>query len=226
MEALKNKPAKVTAAGGKAGPIRVSVVEDNARVRESLASLINGAPGFRCVSTHASGEDALAQIPAFHPHVVLMDIHLPRMSGIECVRQLKTAQPTLLLMMLTAYEDDELIFQALAAGATGYLLKQTSPAEIVAAIGELHGGGAPMSSNIARKIIQSFHQAEARQTPALAKREREILHLLSQGFLYKEIADQLGIKYHTVASCISTIYEKLHVNSRTEAVARYLDKRS
>ncbi len=205
-------------------PIKVSIVEDNDRVRESLTSLIDGARGFRCVGAHRSAEAALKLIPDEKPDVVLMDIHLPRLSGIDCVRKLKALGPNLLVLMLTAYEDDDLIFQALKAGANGYLIKQTSPSEILAAVKEVHEGGAPMSSNIARKVIQSFHQTVATDSPtdSLSPREREILDLLAKGYSNKEIADTLSIAYLTVHTHVRNIYGKLQVRSRTEAVAKYL----
>ena len=205
-------------------PIKVSIVEDNDRVRESLTSLIDGARGFRCVGAHRSAEAALRLVPEEKPNVVLMDIHLPRLSGVDCVRKLKAIEPDLLVLMLTAYEDDDLIFQALKAGANGYLVKQTSPSEILAAIQEVHEGGAPMSSNIARKVIQSFHQTASSEstTETLSPREREILELLAKGYMNKEIADTLSIAFQTVHTHVRNIYGKLHVRSRTEAVAKYL----
>jgi DNA-binding NarL/FixJ family response regulator len=153
-----------------------------------------------------------------------MDIHLPRLSGIDCVRKLKMTDLDLLVIMLTAYEDDDLIFQALKAGANGYLVKQTPPAEILAAVQEVHAGGAPMSSNIARKVILSFHPAEPGESPAetLSPREREILDLLAKGYMNKEIADLLTISFQTVHTHVRKIYSKLHVRSRTQAVAKYL----
>jgi len=203
--------------------IKVSIVEDNDRVRESLTSLINGARGLRCVGAHRSAEAALKLVPEEKPDVVLMDIHLPRLCGIDCVRKLKAIEPHLLVLMLTAYEDDDLIFQALKAGANGYLVKQTPPSEILAAIEEVHEGGAPMSSNIARKVIQSFHSAGPNEpTETLSPREREILDLLARGYTNKEIADLLSIAFQTVHTHVRNIYGKLHVRSRTEAVAKYL----
>ncbi|PYM15377.1 MAG: DNA-binding response regulator [Verrucomicrobia bacterium] len=205
-------------------PVKVSLVEDNDRVRESLASLIDGARGFRCVGAHRSAEAALKLVPEEEPDVLLMDIHLPRLSGIDCVRKLKAIEPDLLVIMLTAYADDDLIFQALKAGANGYLVKQTPPSEILAAIQEVHEGGAPMSSNIARKVIQSFYQAQPGEasTETLSPREREILDLLARGYMNKEIADALSIAFQTVHTHVRNIYSKLHVRSRTEAVAKYL----
>lgn len=203
--------------------IAVSIVEDDAQVRASLAKLVDGAPGFRCVSRHGSAEEALKELPRLAPEVVLMDINLPGLNGVECVRQLKPLLPAVQIIMLTVYQNTEHIFNALAAGATGYLLKQTPPAELLAAIKEVHGGGSPMSSHIARKIVQSF-QAPAGETAAqgLSPREAEVLGLLAKGFLYKEIADQTRISYATVHTHIRHIYEKLHVRSRTEAVAKHL----
>jgi DNA-binding NarL/FixJ family response regulator len=208
-------------------PIKVSIVEDNDRVRESLTSLIDGARGFRCVGAHRSAEAALRLVPEEKPNVVLMDIHLPRLSGVDCVRKLKATEPDLLVLMLTAYEDDDLIFQALKAGANGYLVKQTPPSEILAAIREVHEGGAPMSSNIARKVIQSFHQTGPSESPteSLSPRELEILDLLAKGYMNKEIADILSIAFQTVHTHVRNIYSKLHVRSRTEAVAKYLRPR-
>lgn len=210
--------------GNVAMPVKVSIVEDNDRVRESLTSLINGARGLRCVGAHRSAEAALKLIPEEKPDVVLMDIHLPRLSGIECVRKLKSVEPDSVVLMLTAYEDDDLIFQALKAGASGYLVKQTPPAELLAAIKEVYEGGAPMSSNIARRVIQSFHQTGPNVDPTetLSPREREILDLLAKGYMNKEIADSLSIAFQTVHTHVRSIYSKLHVRSRTEAIAIYL----
>jgi len=205
--------------------IAVSIVEDNPQVRSSLAKLIDGAPGFRCVSRHGSAEDALVEIPKVKPEVVLMDINLPGINGVECVRRLKPQLPGAQMIMLTVYQNTEHIFNALAAGATGYMLKQTPPAELLAAIKEVHAGGSPMSSHIARKIVQSFQQpvaAPSAEVENLSPREAEVLGLLAKGFLYKEIADQMKVSYATVHTHIRHIYEKLHVRSRTEAVAKHL----
>lgn len=204
--------------------ISVSIVEDVAEVRASLAKLINGSPGYRCVSHHASGEAALHEIPKVAPNVVLMDINLPGISGIECVRQLKLLLPSVQVIMLTVYQNTENIFNALAAGATGYLLKQTPPAELLAAVKNVHDGGSPMSSHIARKIVQSFQQTVSASSKAqnLSPREAQVLDLLSKGYLYKEIADMMQVTYATVHTHIRHIYEKLHVRSRTEAVAKHL----
>jgi DNA-binding NarL/FixJ family response regulator len=204
--------------------ISVSIVEDNAQVRGSLAKLIDGAPGFRCVSRHGSAEEALKELPKILPEVVLMDINLPGMNGVECVRRLKPQLPGTQLIMLTVYQNTEHIFNALAAGATGYMLKQTPPAELLAAIKEVQGGGSPMSSHIARKIVQSFQQTAVASAEAqsLSPREAEVLDLLAKGFLYKEIAEQMKVSYATVHTHIRHVYEKLHVRSRTEAVAKHL----
>jgi DNA-binding NarL/FixJ family response regulator len=204
--------------------IRVSIVEDDARVRASFARLVDQAPGFSCVSQHSSAEDALDALPSSRPHVVLMDINLPGMSGVECIHALKTLLPDAQIVMLTVYEDADLIFGALSAGATGYLLKRTPPEELLRGIRDVHRGGSPMTSHIARKVVQSL-----RQTPrlgsgedALSPREREVLDYLSRGYLYKEIAAELQLSYDTVHTYVRRIYEKLQVHSRTEAVAKHL----
>lgn len=204
--------------------ITVSIVEDDPHVRSSLAKLVDGAPGFRCVSRHGSAENALEEIPGIKPAVTLMDINLPGINGVECVRRLKPQLPQMQIIMLTVYQNTEHIFKALAAGATGYMLKQTPPAELLAAIKEVHGGGSPMSSHIARKIVQSFQQPAppSAEAQSLSPREAEVLDLLAKGFLYKEIADQMKVSYATVHTHIRHIYEKLHVRSRTEAVAKHL----
>jgi DNA-binding NarL/FixJ family response regulator len=210
--------------------IRVSVVEDDDRVRASLARLVDGAGAVQCVSQHASAEAALEELPAVAPDVVLMDINLPGMSGVECVRRLKTVMPDVQVVMLTVYEDTDLIFAALAAGATGYLLKRTPPDELLGGIRDVHRGGSPMTSHIARKVVRSFQDAERAQADAdadanaLSPREREVLDHLAQGYLYKEIAARLAISYDTVHTYVRRIYEKLQVHSRTEAVAKHLTR--
>ena len=208
--------------------IAVSIVEDNSQVRSSLAKLIDGSPGYRCLSKHGSAEEALKEIPALHPQVVLMDINLPGINGVECARQLKPQMPGTQIIMLTVYQNTEHIFNALAAGATGYMLKQTPPAELLAAIKDVHAGGSPMSSHIARKIVQSFQPTPAASAEAasLSPREAEVLGLLAKGFLYKEIAEQMKVTYATVHTHIRHIYEKLHVRSRTEAVAKHLGQKN
>ena len=204
--------------------VSVSIVEDDARVRGSLVKLIDGAPGFRCLSSHSSAEDALKEIPQLLPQVVLMDINLPGANGVECVRQLKPQLPGTQVIMLTVYQNTEHIFNALAAGATGYMLKQTPPAELLAAIKEVNAGGSPMSGHIARKIVQSFQRTTpvSAEAQSLSPREAEVLNLLAKGFLYKEIAEAMKVSYATVHTHIRHIYEKLHVRSRTEAVAKHL----
>jgi DNA-binding NarL/FixJ family response regulator len=204
--------------------ISVSIVEDDPGVRGTLAKLINSSPGYRCVSQHASAENALEEIPKLKPNVALMDINLPGLSGVECVRRLKPLLPATQVIMLTVYQNTENIFNALTAGATGYLLKQTPSEELLEAIRDVNAGGSPMSSHIARKIVQSFqHPAPATpETETLSQREAEVLALLARGFLYKEIAEKMGVTYATVHTHIRHIYEKLHVRSRTEAVAMHL----
>jgi len=205
-------------------PITVSIVEDNEQLRNTLARVLNRSEGFKCLSHYGNAESALKELPNVKPEVVLMDINLPGMNGVECVRQLKQALPTLQVMMLTVYEDTENIFSALAAGATGYLLKRTKSAELLEAIREVHRGGSPMTTHIARKVTQSFLKTgpSGQPTENLSQREQEVLDCLSQGFLYKEIAEKLGISYETVHTYIRRIYEKLQVRTRTEAVAKFL----
>jgi DNA-binding NarL/FixJ family response regulator len=207
-------------------PITVSIVEDNDQLRNTLVRVINRAEGFKCVSDYGSAEAALEGLPSVKPEVVLMDINLPGMNGVECVRQLKQRAVPTLVVMLTVYEDTENIFNALAAGASGYLLKRTKAAELIAAIREVHTGGSPMTTHIARKVIQSFQRSGPSSSPAenLSQREQEVLECLSQGFLYKEIAEKLGISYETVHTYIRRIYEKLQVRTRTEAVAKFLKR--
>ena len=213
------------AAAGQRETIRVSIVEDDARVRASMARLIDGADRFVCVSQHESGERAIAELPGVRPDVVLMDINLPGMSGVECVRRLRALVPAVQVVMLTVYEDTDLIFAALAAGATGYLLKRTPPDELLGGIWDVHRGGSPMTGHIARKVVQSFREADrAGDEDALSPREREVLDHLAQGYLYKEIAARLAISYDTVHTYVRRIYEKLQVHSRTEALAKHLSR--
>jgi RNA polymerase sigma factor (sigma-70 family) len=205
-------------------PITVSIVEDSDKLRETLVRVINRADGFRCVSHYANAEDALKDLPEAKPDVVLMDINLPGMNGVECVRQLKKIAPEIQVMMLTVYEDTENIFDALAAGASGYMLKRTAGKELLEAIEEVKRGGSPMTTHIARKVVQSFQRSAAAeaQTESLSEREQQVLDLLSRGLIYKEIAEKLGISYETVHTYIRRIYEKLQVRTRTEAVAKFL----
>jgi DNA-binding NarL/FixJ family response regulator len=205
-------------------PINVSIVEDNDQLRNTLTRVLNRAEGFECLSSYPNAEAALEDLPEKKPDVVLMDINLPGMNGVECARKLKQAVPQIQIMMLTVYEDTENIFNALAAGASGYLLKRTATAELLESIREVHRGGSPMTAHIARKVVQSFQRPVAtnEQTEDLSPREREVLDYLSQGFLYKEIAEKLGISYETVHTYVRRIYEKLQVRTRTEAVAKFL----
>jgi DNA-binding NarL/FixJ family response regulator len=204
--------------------ITVSIVEDNDQLRGTLARVISRAPGFQCLAEYANAEAALAAIPKERPNVVLMDINLPVMNGVECARRLKQLAPEVQVVMLTAYEDTENIFNSLAAGASGYLLKRTTSADLLTAIRDVHKGGSPMTTHIARKVVQSFQKAgdSTQQTENLSPREQEVLDCLSHGFLYKEIAEKLGISYETVHTYIRRIYEKLQVRTRTEAVAKFL----
>jgi RNA polymerase sigma factor (sigma-70 family) len=199
-------------------------VEDNEQLRGTLARVISRAAGFKCLSQYADAEAALAGLPKEPPDVVLMDINLPGMNGVECVRKLKQLVPQAHIVMLTAYEDTENIFNSLAAGAAGYLLKRTKSAELLEAIHDVVKGGSPMTAHIARKVVQSFQKsgASAKATENLSPREQEVLDCLAQGFLYKEIAEKLGISYETVHTYIRRIYEKLQVRTRTEAVAMFL----
>ncbi len=204
--------------------ITVSIVEDQDPLRTTLARVLARAEGFACVSHYGNAEDALKGLPNVRPNVVLMDINLPGINGVECVRQLKQLLPQTQVMMLTVYEDTENIFNALAAGASGYMLKRTPRAELLEAIREVHRGGSPMTTHIARKVVQSFQKAAPSNeaTENLSPREQEVLDLLSQGLIYKEISDKLGISYETVHTYIRRIYEKLQVRTRTEAVAKFL----
>jgi len=206
--------------------IRVAIVEDDRSVRENLAVLVNAAPGFSCVGSCASAETALAELPALRPEVVLMDIHLPGRSGIECVARLKPLIPQAQIIMLTVEENSARVFESLQAGATGYLVKHVAPEVILEAIAEVHRGGAPMSSHIARMVVATFRlpPASAAADLALSPREEEILRLLAKGYRSKEIADQLGVGVGTVNTHVRHIYEKLHVRSRAEAVARLVGR--
>jgi DNA-binding NarL/FixJ family response regulator len=215
-------------------PITISIVEDNDKLRATLAKVIGRAEGFRFVSDYPSAEDALADLPKVKPEVVLMDINLPGLNGVECVRKLKVLLPQTQAIMLTVYEDTENIFNALAAGASGYLLKRTPTKELIEAIREVHRGGSPMTTNIARLVVQSFQKTAAPAPAAsgptggdiseLSEREQQVLDLLAQGLIYKEIADKLNIGYETVHTYIRRIYEKLQVRTRTEAVAKFLQR--
>ncbi len=206
--------------------ITFCVVEDQPELRQSLVEWLSGAPGLRCVGSHATGEEALRQIPKELPDVVLMDINLPGMGGIQCVSRLKQSMPDLDVLMLTTYDDGQSIFDSLRAGAGGYLLKNQSREELVAAVQQVHAGGSPMSMQIARKVINHFHSPHqsGSEIEQLTNREHEILRLLAKGYMYKEIADQLGISMSTMRTHISAVYQKLHVHSRTEATLKFVGK--
>jgi DNA-binding NarL/FixJ family response regulator len=203
-------------------PISLVIVEDLDEVREGLKNFLALNPDFKVLATYKSGEDAAIGIPRLQPEIVIMDINLPGMSGIECVRVSKKSNIRTQFMMFTVYENDEKVFEALKAGASGYLLKNTSLTQILEALKELHLGGSPMSANIARKLVKNFQEQPDFDEPAnsvlLSNRENETLHFLSQGLLYKEIAEKLGISTSTVRQHIHRIYEKLHVQNRTEAL--------
>jgi DNA-binding NarL/FixJ family response regulator len=205
----------------------VALVEDKPKVRESWTRLLNSFSDFTCVCSCATGEEALRVIPATAPDVILMDIFLPRMSGIECTVRLKEALPETQIVILTAMDDQELVFMALEAGADGYLLKRTKPSDLRAALLDVLRGGAPMTSQIARRVIESFRRkAKARdETAKLTVREEQILLLLSQGYSNKLIADKLELSIDTVCSHLKHVFDKLHVSSRTEAVVRYMASR-
>ena len=203
---------------------KIAIVEDNTVMRESFRQWINASPNFRCVFACATAEEAVAEIPRLKPDVVLMDVHLPGESGIVCTARLKEELPGVQVIMLTVYRNQELIFQALQAGASGYLLKRSSPNELLSAIAEVRSGGAPMTSEIARMVVEAFQKKPANLASAdgLTNRESEILALLSEGLSNKEIADRVDISYDTVRAHLRHIYEKLHVRGRTEAVKMYL----
>ena len=204
--------------------ITVSIVDDEADLRENIAGYLVAAGNIRCQSAYASAEEALEHLPQDKPDVILMDINLGEMDGIECVRRLTAVMPEAQVLMLTVFEDTEQIFRALAAGASGYLLKRLSPKKLLEAIEEVCDGGSPMSASIARKVVQSFKAipASSNESADLSERERAVLDRLAEGLAYKQIAGQLGISIHTVRNYIRRIYEKLHVCTRTEAVAKYL----
>jgi DNA-binding NarL/FixJ family response regulator len=207
-------------------PTNVSIVEDDVRLRGTLARLIDSTEGFCCVSQHPTAENALSELVVTRPEVVLMDINLPGMNGVDCVRRLKELLPSTQVVMLTVYENTNIIFSALSAGASGYLLKQSSPEQIIQAIREVKEGGSPMTSHIARKVVASFQNIwnPVNDYEKLSLREQEVLDLLAQGFLYREISEKLGISYATVHTHVRHIYEKLHVRSRTQAVTKHLQQ--
>jgi DNA-binding NarL/FixJ family response regulator len=205
--------------------ITVSIVEDDRGTRETLTAMLNESGRLRCLSACASGEEALRRIPAEKPDVALVDIHLPGMDGIMCVAGLKARLPELRVLILTRHDDSDLIFSALRAGASGYLLKKMIASELISAVEQVHVGGAPMSMQIAREVVGYFSQArKASEVENLSKREQEVLALLAKGYLYKEIGEILGITVETVRVHGKHIYEKLHVRSRAEAAAKYFGR--
>jgi DNA-binding NarL/FixJ family response regulator len=205
-------------------PIRVSIVEDDEEIRANLSHRIGSNNSFRLLSAYGDAESALVDLPRQSPDVVLMDINLPGVDGIECVRRLKPKMPVVQFVMLTVYEDNNRLFKSLVAGASGYLLKRTPPAKLLAAIREAHAGGSPMTPQIARRVVQHFQQAPppSSEPQRLTPREQDVLDQLAKGFRYKEIVDNLGISNGTLHSYIRSVYDKLHVHSRTEAVVKYL----
>jgi DNA-binding NarL/FixJ family response regulator len=206
-------------------PIRVAIVEDDPRFQASLKNWINTSPDISCHQAWRTAEEAIELLPREPPDVLLMDINLPGLSGVECARRIKDLVPSIQIVMLTVYDDGNRIFQALAAGASGYLLKRTLPDKILEAIQEVHLGGAPMSSYIARKVVQSFQKkSSSTQNSVLTEREHEVLKYLTGGYINKEIASAMEISLETVRSHLKSIYEKFHVHSRTEAVVKYLNK--
>ena len=210
---------------------KVGIVEDNATLRQCLIRLIDNAPGLRCVCDCASAEEALAKIPIHRPDVVLMDIHLPGESGIACTARLRQMQPNLQVIMLTVYKDIKMIFEALKAGACGYVLKRSDETEILAAITEVRSGGAPMTSEVARMLVRSFHNSPASaesfgNESQLTERELEVLALVAKGLSNKEIGARLHIAEATVARHLVNVFDKLHVRCRTEAATKYLQSNS
>lgn len=210
-----------------APPVKVILVEDSPEEREAFQQIVRATEGLDCVGAFSTGEEAIAAIPALSPDVVLMDIGLPGMSGIDCIRTIKAERPAIHIMMLTVFENHDGIFQSLKAGASGYLLKKEAPRKLAESIRELMEGGAPMSAPIARQVVDSFHTdaAVSSQLESLSAREAEVLELLSKGLLYKEIADRLGLQFGSVRTYVRRIYEKLHVRSRTEATRKRLENR-
>jgi DNA-binding NarL/FixJ family response regulator len=203
--------------------IGVSIVEDITEIREGMRFMVNQTPGFNCISVYSNAEDALAGLSEDPPDLVIMDIGLSGMTGVECIRKLKATRSKIQFMVFTIYEDSDQVFEALAAGASGYLLKNTPPDKIIDALKELYAGGAPMSTSIARKVVASFRRPEEQNS--LSDREMQVLSLLAKGFFYKEIAEQLYISTGTVRQHIHNIYEKLHVQNRTEAINKIFGQR-
>jgi len=209
--------------------IRVVIVEDLEEVIEGLSAFIKKDDALQLVAAFRTAEAAALELPILKPDLVVMDINLPGMTGIECVRQVKKMVPEIQFMMFTVYENNDQVFDALKAGASGYLLKKTPPLQIIESIKELHAGGSPMSAAIARKLVSVFNEQNVttpvRQDSVLSPREKEVLELVAKGLLYKEISDQLGISFHTVRQHIGKIYEKLHVHNKTEAINKVYGNR-
>ena len=224
VKTLNPEPKTLNSAAPAAAPIRISLVEDDEHTRRILGDIIRADPALRLVSDFPECAGAIATLPAQKPDVVLMDVNLPNIDGVEAVRRLKPLLPQTQFLMLTVYDDTDNIFNALAAGATGYLLKTARHEEILSAIQQIHEGGSPMSSAIARKVVRSFAQPADPQLSTLSDREQEILRLLSEGYLYKEIADRLTLSVFTVKTYTRRIYEKLHVHSRGQATAKYFQR--
>ena len=203
-------------------PIKVAIVEDSREVREGLAYLLNASRDYECVAAFSNGEEAIRHASLLESCIVLMDIGLPGISGIDCIRQLKLQLQNVEIMVLTVFEDDEKIFASIESGATGYLVKSTPPAKILEAITDLNNGGSPMSNQIARRVVESVKSKNDPPAPLgqLTDREQVVIENLARGYLYKEIADRLDISIHTVRSHVHNIYEKLHVSNRTEALRR------
>jgi len=223
---LRPWPMNETTSSPPANPVAVSIVEDHRRMREGFAALLNRAAGVRCVSVYGSGEEAVREMPGQKPDVALVDINLPGMNGIECVSRLKERLPQLQILMLTRYEQSDLIFPSLRAGASGYLLKSVPPAELVQAIKDVHVGGSPMSMQIARKVVGYFREFPRATSDfeRLTPREQELLELLAQGYSYKEMADRVGICLSTVRTHLHAVYQKLHVRTRIEATVKFNSK--
>jgi len=204
--------------------IKVAIVDDDKDMRSSIATLVRGADSLQLVGNYANAEIALKEIPKHPPDVVLMDINMPGMRGIECVRQLKAIMPKVQILMLTVYEDGDSLFNSLQAGASGYLLKRTTSTELLQAVRDVHGGGSPMTPQVARRLVQFFSKpAGSSEVSHLSPGEREFIQLLAKGYAYKEIAEHMGISTDTVRYYVRTVYEKLHVHSRTEAVVKFLN---
>lgn len=219
-ETMRKPPTEDT----RSSTITIAIVEDDSRIRWGLTAILEEEEDFDCVASFASAEEALNHLPALKPRVVLMDVNLPGMNGIECVKRLTAAPNPPQIIMLTVRQDSEIIFDALSAGASGYLLKPPAANELVDAVRDVFAGGAPMTASIARRVVQSFKQVRAKtpETESLSPREIEVLELLVKGFAYKEVAAELNISYSTVQRHIESIYRKLHVHSRTHAVSKYL----